>query len=273
MSCRVSRMRARRVPIYTMSAMVSLSALLPAGAAIAQAYSTGSGPYAQPYLQGPTRPFDGSSRAGVYTARPAPRYDIPQRPDYAAPKPIVPPAIWNGLYLGAQAGYRYSVAAIDGWNAPAMRAGGLQRGGQLGYNLQWKSLVVGVEGDLMLGSQTATSSVPGATLTMRDAWASTVRGRGGVAFGQALIYGTGGIAVAQRSVAVTSQPLAASLSETRLGYVYGGGIEFKLAPQLSTRVEALHYSYQGSGVNWNSGTSGVKQDSNVVRGGISFHFN
>ena len=250
-----------------------LATLLRPTAVAAQSYSTGGGPYAQPYSQSATRPFDGSQRSGVYAARRSPSYDKPIDDRRPAEVAYRPPAIWNGLYLGAQAGYRWSSTAIDGWNAPAMRQGGLQLGGYFGYNVHVGFLVFGVESDVMLGSATTSSTLSSASLAMRDSWGGTVRGRAGVAFGQALVYGTGGAAVADRNLSVSSPSLSATINEMRLGSVFGGGLEYKFTPNISTRIEALRFNYRGSGLNWNGASQGIKEDSNVLRGGLTLHFN
>ena len=250
-----------------------LATLLDPTTVTAQSYSTGGGPYAQPYSQGATRPFDGSLRSGVYAARRSPSYDKPIDDRRPADLAYRPPAIWHGLYLGAQAGYRWSSTAIDGWNAPALRQGGLQLGGRLGYNMQLGFLVFGVESDLMLGSASTGSTQPSASLVMRDSCGGTVRGRAGVAFGQALVYGTGGAAVADRNLSISSPSLSATMNEMRFGSVFGGGLEYKFTPNISTRIEALHFNYRGSGLNWNGASQGIKEDSNVLRGGLTLHFN
>ena len=267
-----------RRPRSTMFAL-PLSAIAPMLAlptvSIAQTYATGSGPYS--YTDGPTRPLDGTPRSGVYSAQPAPRYETPRYETprgnlgSAAPESYAPPPIWNGLYVGAHAGYRFSSTAVEGWNVPAVSQSGFQGGGHLGYNFQTGNAVFGVESDLTFGSASSTSTLSGAALMMRDSWSSTLRGRIGYAFGPALLYGTGGLALADQQVTLTSPALSAS--NLRVGYVLGGGIEYKFSPKVSTRVEALHYGYNDRNLNWASSAQGVKQDSNVVRAGVTYHFN
>lgn len=248
--------------------------LLPSTTA-AQSYATGSGPYTQPYLQGPRRPLDGTPRDGVYSERPAPRYDTTRRNVGRDPRPPVftPPAIWNGLYVGAQGGYRWSDSVVSGANFSNAWQGGLQAGGHFGYNVQVKQFVVGVESDLTVGSTSAASTNGGNSFLLRDGWTSTVRGRAGMVFGQALFYGTGGIAVTDRKLALNSPSSNASSDGLRAGYVFGGGIEYKFSPQISTRLEALHFAYTDTSLTWNSTAQNIKQDANVVRAGVSFHFN
>ena len=77
----------------------------------------------------------------------------------------------------------------------AWRAKGGFGGGTLGYNWQYGTFVVGVEGDGAFGDVSSQcdrrSTSP---LRQRLITWPTVRGRFGVAFDQVLLYGTGGVA-------------------------------------------------------------------------------
>ena len=141
--------------------------------------------------------------------------------------------------------------------------GGFIGGGQAGCNYQSGWLVVGAEGDFgytgLSAGQTSVSLgntnggpstiVPGnINETFSAEWLSTVRGRVGVASGAWFYYATGGLAIARASFSdqVCFPPAAhtptcntASWSGTREGWVAGGGIEWKLTPAFSTKIEYL----------------------------------
>ena len=129
------------------------------------------------------------------------------------PLPIDQPD-WAGTYFGGHAG-----ADVDGDND---FVGGLQ----LGYNLQSGNLVYGAEGDISFSDDTFGS----------------IRGRAGFAAGQALFYGTVGIAI----------------DDDDEGLVAGGGVEYKVAGNASIGVEALHYD--------------LDDDETVIRGRLNWHF-
>jgi len=97
---------------------------------------------------------------------------------------------------------------------------------QLGNNWQRGNFVFGAEGDISFADETF----------------GTVRGRLGVANRKWLIYGTGGVAI----------------DDSDTGYVAGGGIEYKIAANMSMGVDALYYD--------------IDDDFTVVRGRLSWHF-
>ena len=123
---------------------------------------------------------------------------------------------WTGLYIGAHGGYvwddwnvdlTHSSGAIN-WNDPFAQPfhslnsdGGWSGGIQAGANLQHGSIVVGIEADATWGDIDAhgrfTTPAPNYTTwdidTSLEAF-GTVRGRLGLAHGNFLFYGTGGLA-------------------------------------------------------------------------------
>jgi len=84
-----------------------------------------------------------------------------------------------------------------------------------------------------------------------------LRPRLGFTAGNALFYATGGLAVTNEKVNQTTGVLnggtfTSSISETRLGWTIGGGIEYMLTPNWTIRAEYLHLDFgtaSGPGVN------------------------
>ena len=231
-------------------------------------------PVSDPYTSGPMRPPDGSPRSGVYSVSPTPSYDTARRNSSivtTGPQDVVP--IWNGLYIGAQTGYRWSNISVFGSGATAISADTPQGGAHFGYNFQTGHVVLGLQSDAMIGSAAASGSAIGATLTTRETWTSTVRGRAGYALGNMLLYGSAGAALAGQHLTIRAGSNTAHSADTRLGIVFGVGIEYKITPQLSTRFEGLHVSYRDSVMMWSSDTLVTRQDSNVIRAEMSFRFN
>jgi outer membrane immunogenic protein len=150
---------------------------------------------------------------------------------------------------------------------------GFLGGGQVGCNYQPGWLVVGVEGDfdfmnLKVASNTVSlgntnggppTIVPGnISETFSTNWLSTVRGRVGVASGAWFYYATAGLAIAKASFsdqlcfpsAATVTCNTASSSGVRDGWVAGAGIEWKLAPAWSTKLEYLYADF--GNISYNS---------------------
>jgi outer membrane immunogenic protein len=136
-------------------------------------------------------------------------------------------------------------ASATGWVA----------GGQLGYNWQRDSFVYGLEGDVSLMHLKSSMTnilptpfpfIPNPT-AMTNAnmdWYGTFRGRLGWSAGPVLFYGTGGVAYGnvELNSNITSGPgsLAAQAWSARAGWVAGGGIEFKVRPDV---IFSVGYQY------------------------------
>lgn len=280
---------ARALPAVTLSLLPNaafagsndayrLSAAQPTCACSGVTTTSGYGtPYTPPpssYREPSYRPLDNSPR---YVAPQATAYTPPVRRDLGRPVYAAPydaPALWTGLYMGAHAGYGWGKtgASAPGFGSatPTGALGGLHGG----YNWQTGSYVFGAEGDLDLswmdGSTTYSS---GNSLTSHPGWASSVRGRAGYAFNNFLVYGTAGLALTNTNVTLQQAGTSTRLLETQFGYVIGAGIEMKLAPQLSARIEALHYGFADKNVSYNGATMPLSNDMNTVRAGLTFHFN
>ena len=204
-----------------------------------------------------------------------------------APPPPPPPVFtWTGIYIGGYGGGEVThtsyntlvgaplspsshltpidIAGVDAAGSQTLNRGGFTMGGELGYNWQIGWLVLGVETDIggvtgstrsnSLGLINGTGSGPGVffpfALTQRadNGLYGTTRGRLGVAFGQALIYGTGGVAYTSGSYSfVYADGLfpAAGFASTnnKIGYVVGGGVEYALNNNVSVKGEFLYTQY------------------------------
>lgn len=198
--------------------------------------------------------------------------DLPYRA--APPAPVfsaVPVFTWTGFYVGVNAGYGWQdnnensvfvpAGTIPGTGAGTIVFGddngdGFVGGGQIGYNYQIGSFVVGVEADLQwadLGGSDGAASVPLAytAVGFRPAgavggidWFGTVRARVGVAFDRALIYATGGFAYGGADDDNDDFGLVNS-DDVRTGWTLGAGVEYAFTNNLTLGVEGLWVNLNG----------------------------
>jgi outer membrane immunogenic protein len=188
--------------------------------------------------------------------RPAPA----PAPVYKAPPPIMAFS-WTGFYLGGNLGAAWETGnvtdTLTGLNFSSTSNATFAGGGQVGFNYQISSLVLGVEGDFDWLSNNNNNGVGvvipsvglGHTFTasLNDRWVTTLTGRLGFAWDRVLLYGKGGGAwVGNNGFTVTDTNTATAVSvgnsSTRTGWTAGAGLEWAFANNWTARVE---YDYIG----------------------------
>jgi outer membrane immunogenic protein len=205
---------------------------------------------------------------------------------------------WTGWYAGLDAGYGW--ASYDGvfdsselpgfpgettFISNADPKGGVI-GGHVGYNFQNGAAVFGVEVDAMYGGISGrTADGGGDDIAEAELnFLASLRGRGGVAFGNSLLYATAGAALANSKYTVIDDKGEAgenkgSLSFTSGALVVGGGIEHMIGSNMSVRLEGLYYFFDDN----HHDTSTLTDDSDpgdfvslkdaaVVRAGFSLRY-
>ncbi|WP_426027373.1 outer membrane protein [Brevundimonas sp. TWP2-3-4b2] len=154
-------------------------------------------------------------------------------------------------------------------NAQAVSSGcdgdstGVEASIRAGYDMQFGRVVVGLVGELSAmdveDSVTAFSSTPAAYVFTRQVEnMAALRARVGLPVGPALLYATGGAATAKvknsfRTTNTTNSFTVRKDDDQADGYQLGGGVEWRLAPNLSLTGEYLY--------------SNLQQDDYVVRVG------
>jgi high affinity Mn2+ porin len=233
--------------------------------------------------------------------------DLPVAMPVTAP-PISAAYDWTGFYVGGHLGYAWgnsdwtanTTAAVtpnitgsidlfqpfDGFK----ETGSFFHGVQVGYNYMLPNrFVVGAEVDASFpsflnldgisigGTSMLFSPLVGAESYSETAlWFGTVRARIGYAFGDWLLYATGGFAWTYDQLILTQ--LASGASESpflwRLGWAAGAGVEVPVAPNWTARFEYLFTDYGTSGVTFPA--AGQRFDSNFAlqefRAGLNYHF-
>jgi len=223
--------------------------------------------------------------AALLFAGPALAADL-GKPVYKAPAPAaLLPSGWGGFYIGIHGGYGWGhVTTDDIFPFPSSNSpkGGLF-GVQAGYNWQFGTFVTGLEVDSswadLKDSRSNTflfedESVLTTTLSSKIDYLGSFRGRAGVLLAPDwLVYGTAGLGWAHNKLTLSASDnvgdsVSASVSKTHVGWAAGGGVEYKLTPNLLLRGEYLHY---GLGTEDYDGLN-AKLSIDVVRGGLSYKF-
>lgn len=184
--------------------------------------------------------------------------------------------IWNGAYIGFHGGGTWS--DVDFTNIGTADSSDLTGGGHAGFNMSFGSLIAGIEGDVNYDGSSFGYLLGDGTLGSLDVdWSGSVRGRIGTNVGPALLYATAGFAWKEMSLVETSLAgVSASSSETFTGVVYGVGAETFVMPNLSLRLEALHYDYGSEKLSIGGAVDAIQEidpSETVVRAGVTFHLN
>ncbi len=189
---------------------------------------------------------------------------------------------WTGLYLGGFGGaaYGHSDMGFPPLGSAGPQNSGALAGGQVGYNFQTGSWVFGIEGDAawanIAGSAACTSldvfAAPLFQTSCHDQadFIATATGRLGYATGRTLYYAKAGAAWAHESFSVTcnfgvtvldtcTNPAGHrfdqfSVSDTRLGWTIGYGIEFALARNWSAKGEVDYADFGKKNLTASDGT-------------------
>jgi outer membrane immunogenic protein len=183
-----------------------------------------------------------------------------------APPTTVLPFTWTGAYAGAHGGYGWSTSG-------GLDAKGGFGGGQIGYNVQTGTIVLGIEGDISGGdiSQTVNGAfgIPFTTAFTNDTLAS-LRGRAGIAYNTWLFYGAAGGGWAHNKISANVGGVPFSSDAWLSGWSAGGGVEWGLAPNWSAKFEYLHYGL-GTANSFGTVPSG-KVDIDTLKVGINYLF-
>jgi outer membrane immunogenic protein len=236
-------------------------------------------------------------------AAPAMAADLSARPVYKAPAPVGEAVFsWTGFYIGGNIGAKWGRfdETLSGPNNSVTFSRGDSNtefvgGGQIGYLWQTGQFVFGIEGDIdatrLRDSVTVGTAfgpfVPGDTLSVRNDWQSSVRGRVGWAFDRMMLYVTGGGAWANLKATGTFVPsgtvpgLTVTRDKTAFGWTLGGGVDYMLTGGWSLGAEYRFTRFDRE----NEGTLGTlltvpptpitattSLDTHEVTARVSYHF-
>lgn len=172
----------------------------------------------------------------------------------------------TGPYAGLAVGYGTGQIGAGGLD---LAQDGAQVSGLVGYTLALGALVVGAEADFGWNG-VAASFHDGLSARSSGSWQGSVRGRGGVTVGPALLYGTAGVAIKDAKLEIDGT----SGHSTLVGVVGGAGLEVQMTNTLQVRLEALRYAYPDGKVSVGDlGTAKFDSGDTVVRAGLIFALN
>jgi outer membrane immunogenic protein len=238
-----------------------------------------------------------------------------------APSPPLPPPVysWSGLYIGINAGGAFDNKVTEEptglffsefAGAPQLpissNQSGFTGGGQIGYNWQFDSLVVGIEGDFnYVDFRDINFTVTGLPDTPfgspshpnvfnythpGDRFFGTLRARLGYAADRVLFYATGGVAFTGRSSHSGTATFTDSAgtqfanfqgpTDSGTGFAAGGGVEYAWTNNWIIRAEYLFVDIDHHNVTLTDPVGGagfsfsstVGEQFSVVRGAISYKF-
>ncbi|HEX4410607.1 MAG TPA: outer membrane beta-barrel protein [Xanthobacteraceae bacterium] len=214
---------------------------------------------------------------------------------------------WSGAYLGGTVGGDWGHSKSTEPSAPIDPAGGfweaanhvidsktngLISGAEAGYNWQSGAIVYGLEGDLgymNFKGQQASDIFSGTTETATGGYYGMVRGRLGYSMDRVLVYGTGGLMVADVNAHVDyptvitpgDMTITSTRTTTQAGWTAGGGLEYALFDGFSVKGEYLHFdlgsqrviatSINGIGGPFNFAFD-IKNSGDIVRFGFNKKF-
>ncbi len=217
-------------------------------------------------------------------------------------------ADWDGFYAGASAGFGWGKADTT-YDALPPGSGninstlrpqpaGVLFGAQAGYNLQSGNVVYGVETDFSLTGMSdketkapiVVDGTPIAGTKLKSSqeidWLATLRARIGYVPQQNwLLYATGGAGMSH--LKNTADAIAVggvfkypmSWSGTQVGWVAGGGVEWRMTGATSVKFEYLHYDLGTTSDRGNptipvpfQTKSRWDAKGNLLRAGVNFRF-
>ncbi|HWJ88499.1 MAG TPA: outer membrane protein [Pelagibacterium sp.] len=185
--------------------------------------------------------------------------------------PIVPvvdsSSIWDGFYAGANVGYGWGNADLDGVAWPEDINGWLG-GVQLGYNIALDGLVVGIEGDYQFSDVKWHDTIQGVDAELGINHFGTIRARLGADLGTIMPYLTAGVAFGDLGGKLSAGGTTLSSSEYAWGWTAGGGVEAMVMDNLSLKGEYLYASFRNVDID---GVD-VDADAHIARIGVNFHF-
>jgi len=163
---------------------------------------------------------------------------------------------WTGFYIGGFVGAAHHKADWtelndDWWNGKqTARSTGVYGGLYAGVNFQMSQFLYGLEADFGLASNSTKDNLSDGVYDdierNRMRWLSTIRARAGYLCDNYLFFVTGGLAIADFNTKMSSNDFPGEVyhpSGVRVGWVAGGGVEYRFGGNMAVRAEGLFHSF------------------------------
>ena len=218
--------------------------------------------------------------ASIALAQPASAADMPTK---SVKAPMAAPVYnWTGFYIGIEGGGGRAdtqhTNINNGINSGTVRISGGLFGGTYGFNYQMGALVIGLEGDISwsgirkeFASTTGAFCFVGIPCVTKLTYLGTDRVRLGYAWDRLLAYGTAGVAFGTVKGNILNAPGFPEGSSSRIGFIYGGGLEWAFAPKWSVKGEYLRTDF-GDKVTYIGIESISLKNLDIVRFGLNYNF-
>jgi outer membrane immunogenic protein len=210
--------------------------------------------------------------------------------------------VFNPAGYPVFAGVPANVGVLNAMGLQSLKPSGFTGGAEAGYNWQAGNIVFGVEADIesfrLGGNAVGTAAIAGvappSTFTLvstaNSSWLFTARPRVGIANNNWLFYATGGLAVTNLSAMFTftdnffGSTESGIISNTRVGYTVGGGIEAGLWDRWTVKAEYLYVNFgtiSTTSTNLNAAgvafptqpfTHSIDLKAGVARAGLNYRF-
>lgn len=212
--------------------------------------------------------------------------DLPTTKAPPAPPPA-PVFNWTGFYVGAHLGGAWDTDEFHFMPAGTYThnsASSIFGGGQIGYNYQISSFVLGAEGDASWTHLASGAFCPNPYFTCSHEidWLASLRARVGFTpIDRALIYVTGGAAFADvthhaNPPGVSPFVFTGNYSSSQVGWALGGGLEYAFTNNWSAKIEYLYYGLGSStappGTLSAANSTRVSNGVETVSLGVNYHF-
>ena len=218
--------------------------------------------------------------------------DLPARPVYKAPPPVVPLYSWTGCFIGGNGGGLWvrKEYSVPGTNLGSHDANSGLWGVQVGCDYQFAGgWVIGIQGDYdwTNASGSHLDAATGVTHAHTTKSLASVTGRLGYAWDRFLLYVRGGGAWERDNYSSTFPPFGviavfpgftATASETRGGWTIGVGGEYAFTNFLSGFIEYDYYNFGTRTVNFTNPNTlalipiDIRERKSVIKGGLNFRF-
>ncbi|WP_213773833.1 carbohydrate porin [Bradyrhizobium sp. dw_78] len=191
---------------------------------------------------------------------------------------------WTGFYVGGHFGY--GGGSLGTGTNPLPEEGvvlphsitGLIGGYEAGYNQQLANhVVLGIEADASFSSPADGPRLAPAAFNATLDYVSTVRGRGGYAFGNWMPYVTGGFAWGHTHIDLNDAAgnIYATPGQIQTGWTVGAGVEFAVSGHWTAKLEydyidLTHRIYDLSGFGLPS--IGVDPSVHLFKAGLNYRF-